>query len=122
MIELVKIKYVDNPNKLQSEIKALNKIQFVNKKLHETKNEILLDYIGQFEKVGKLSVGDQIRETHIRFRNITHFEHDINAIDKVYDADDAIFDGSIYKSNTPQFNLVKRSQYGIGCGFKQQVF
>ena len=32
-IELVKIKYANNPNKLQSELKELNKIQFID--LHE---------------------------------------------------------------------------------------
>ena len=40
---LVKIKYANNPNKLQSESKELNKIHVVNKNLHEIKQEILLD-------------------------------------------------------------------------------
>ena len=42
-IELVKIKYAKNPNKLQSELKELNKIRVVKKNSHEIKNEILLD-------------------------------------------------------------------------------
>ena len=33
--------------------------------------------------VGKLSIGDQIRETHIRFRNNTEHEAYINSIDEV---------------------------------------
>ena len=42
-MELVKIKYANNPNKLQSELQELNKVQVVNKNLHETKQEILMD-------------------------------------------------------------------------------
>ena len=38
-IELVKIKYANKPNKLQSEIKE-NKIQFVNKNLHKKTRKI----------------------------------------------------------------------------------
>ena len=81
-ILLVKIKYAKDPNKLQSELKELNKIQVVNKNLHEIKHEILLDYEGEFEMVGNLKVGDQIRETRIRFRNINDYEPYINTIDQ----------------------------------------
>ena len=35
---------------------------------------------------------------------------------------DAIFNGYIYKFNTPQFNLVNRSQCGNGCDFKHEIF
>ena len=72
-IEIVKIRYANNPNKLQFELKELNKIQVVNKNLHEIKNEVLLDYVGEFEMVGNLKAGDQIRQTHIRFRNIAEY-------------------------------------------------
>ena len=54
--------------------------------------------------VGNLKVGDQIRQNHIRFRNISDYEAYINRIDEVYDAEDTIFNGYIYKINTPQFN------------------
>ena len=64
-IELVKIKYAKNPNKLQSDLKELNKNHVFNKNLHEFKNEILLDYFGYFEMVGNLKTGDQVRQTHI---------------------------------------------------------
>ena len=47
--------------------------------------------------VGNLKIGDQIRQTHIRFRNISDYEAYINAIDEGYDAEDAIFNGYIYK-------------------------
>ena len=33
---------------------------------------------------------------------------------------DAIFNGYIYKRETPQFNLANRSQYGNGCDFKHE--
>ena len=70
-IELVKIKYFNNSNLLEAKLKDLNKIQVDDENLHEIKNEILGDYTVEFELVGKLSIGDQIRETHIRFRYIT---------------------------------------------------
>ena len=120
-IPIVNIKYANNPNKLQSELKELNKIQVVNKNLHEIKQEILEDYTGDFEMVGNLKIGDQIRQTHIRFRNIADYEAYINAIDQDYDSEDAIFNGYIYKLNTPQFNKVNTSQYGNGCSFDEII-
>ena len=68
-----------------------------------------------------LNVGDQIRQTHIRFRNVEHYEAYINWIDESFDAEDAIFNGSIYKINSPQINKVNRSQYGNGCDFKHEI-
>ena len=120
-IDLVRIKYANNPNKLESALKELNEIQVINKNLHEIKNEILLDYDDSFELVGNLTVGDQIRQTHSRFRNIADYEAFNNSIDEDYDAEDAIFNGYIYKINTPQFNKVNRSQYGNGCDFKHEI-
>ena len=46
------------------------------------KNEKLIDYAVKFEMVGRLNVGDQIGETHFRFRNITDYESYFNAIDE----------------------------------------
>ena len=120
-ILLVNIKYANDPNKLQSELKELNKIQVLNKNLHEIKNEILIDYEGVFEMVGNLKVGYQIRQTHIRFRNMDDFESYINSIDQDYDSDDSFFNGYIYEINTPQFNKVNRSQYGNGCSFDEII-
>ena len=71
--------------------------------------------------VGKMKVGDQIRQTHIRFRNISDYEAYINAHDQDYDSEVAIFTGYIYKINTPQFNKVNRSQYGNGCSFDKII-
>ena len=50
-IKLVKIKYANNPNKLQSELKELNKIQGIDKSSHEIKQEKIGDYTGEFEMV-----------------------------------------------------------------------
>ena len=119
-ILLVRIKYANNPKKLESALKELNKIQVIDKNLHEVKNEILLDYVGAFEMVGKLKVGDQIRQTNFRFRNMDDFEAYINSIDEGYNAEDAIFNGYIYKLNTPQFIKVNRSQYGNGRDFRHE--
>ena len=46
--------------------------------------------------IGKLSIGDQNRETHIRFKNIDDYESYIVAIDQDYEAEDAICNGYIY--------------------------
>ena len=43
------------------------------------------------------------------------------AIDEGYDAEDAIFNGCIYKLDTPIFKKVNGSQYGNGCAFKHQI-
>ena len=120
-ILLVNIKYTNNPSELQSALKELNKIQVVNINLHEIKHEILQDYEGEFEMVGNLKLGNQIRQTHIRFRNMDDFEAYINAIDQDYDSDDSIFNGYIYKLDTPQFNKVNRSQYGNVCSFDKII-
>ena len=71
---LVRIKYADKPDKSENASKKLNKIQVINNNLHEIKKEILLDYIGAFEMVGNLKVGDQIRQTKIRFRHMDDYE------------------------------------------------
>ena len=105
---MVKIKYVYNPSEIQSQLKKSNKIHVIDKILHENKNEKLRDYACEFEMVGKLTVGDQVRETHTRFGNITEYEAYVNSIGKEYDAEDAIFNGYVWKINTPQFNLVNR--------------
>ena len=97
------------------------KTQVVNKSLYEIKQEVLGDYAGEFEMVGEISVGDRIRTTHIRFRIITDYEAYITSIDEGYDAEKSIFNGYIYKNNTPQFTLIIRSQYGNACDFRQEI-
>ena len=120
-ILLVRIKYVNNPKNLESAIRVLVKIGVFDKNLHEIKQELLSDYEGEFEMVGRLKVGDQIRQTHIRFRTFDDYESYINSIDEGYETEDAIFNGFIYKLNNPQFNKVNRSQNGNGCDFKHEI-
>ena len=52
---------------------------------------------------------------------ISDYEAYFTSIDEGYDAEDSIFKDYIYKSNTPQFHLVNRSQYGNGCDFKHEI-
>ena len=118
---MVKIIYFENPNLSKSKLKELYKFQVVDKNILEIKNEILRDYAGEFETVGKISIGDQIRTTLIRFRNIADYEAYTDAIDQDYESEDAIVIGYFYENNTPQINLVNRSQYGIRCDFKHQI-
>ena len=99
-------------------MKQLNKIHVVDINIHQVRNEILGDYDGEFEMVGCLVIGDQIRQALTRFRNITDYEAYINAIDQDYESDDALFIGYFSKINAPQFNLVSRSQYGNDSDFK----
>ena len=72
--------------------------------------------------VGRLKVGDQNRQTHIRFRNIEYYESYIDAIDQDYESEDAIFNRYIYKTNTHQFDIVNKSQYGNACDSKDESF
>ena len=65
--------------------------------------------------------GDQIRQTHFRFRNNADHEAYINSIDQDSGAEDAIFDVYIFKLNSPQFKLVNRNQYGNGCDFIHEI-
>ena len=120
-IQLVSIRYANDLKKLNNALKELSKIQVSDKNLHEIKQEILEDYTGEFEMIGNLKVGDQTRQTHIRFRNTNDYEAYINSIDQDYDSEDAIFNGYIYKLNTPQFNKNNRSQYGNGCSFDKII-
>ena len=73
-ILLVRIKCADKPDKLESALKELNKIHVVIKNLHEIKHQILIDYVGDFEMDGELKVGDQIRRTVTRFKNMDNLK------------------------------------------------
>ena len=101
-------------------VKLLNKIQVLNENLYKIRNEILGVYDGEFEMVGGLKNGDQIGRTHNRFRNISDYESFINAIDQDYDSEDALFNGYLFKIDTPKINLIRSSQYGNGCDFQHE--
>ena len=79
------------------------------------------DYTGDLELIGKMIIGVVEHKTNIRFKNMDDFERYINAIDTDYDSDDVIFTGYVYKLNTPQFKVVKRSAYGKGTNHMQEI-
>ena len=90
--------------------------------LHETKNEILEDHTGDFELIESMLVGKVEQKTNIRFKNVDDFESYISAMDNSgYDSEDVIFTGWLYKLKTPEFKKVKRSQFGRGTDFKQDI-
>ena len=103
------------------ELATSNKIYVNSLHLHEIKNEILLDYTGDFELNGKMNNGPVEHKTNIRFKNKDDFERYINAIDIDYDSEDVIFTGYLYKLDTPQFKVVKRSAYGKGTNYMQEI-
>ena len=103
------------------ELATSNKIYVNNLNLHEIKNEILHDYIGDFELNGKMIIGPVEHKTNIRFKNMDDFERYINAIDIDYNSEDVTFTGYLYKLDTPQFKVVKRSAYGKGTDYMQEI-
>ena len=91
------------------ELATSNKIYVNNLNLHEIKNEVLQGYTGDFELNGLMITGPIELKTNMRFEIMGDFDTYINAIDIDYDSGDVIFTGYIYKLNTPQFNVVRRS-------------
>ena len=63
------------------ELATTNKKYFNGLKLHESKNEILLDYKGDVELNGLNVIRAVEHKTNIGFKNINDFESSINAID-----------------------------------------
>ena len=103
------------------ELATSNKIYVNNLNLHEIKDEILQDYPGDFELNGKTINGPIEHKTNNRFKNMDDFERYINAIDIDYDSEDVTFTGYVYKLNTPHFKVVKRSAYGKGTNYMQEI-
>ena len=66
-------------------------------------------------------IGPIEHKTNIRFKNMDDFENYINAMDLDYDSDDVTFTGYVYKINTPRFKVVKRSAYGRGTNYMQEI-
>ena len=120
-IELLENKYLNKPGKLEIALRELNKVEVIDKNLHDIKHEISLHYTGEFEMVGNLRVDDHIRDTRVRFKNYNDYEAYINKIDQDYESDDAILNGYFYKLGSPHFNKVNRSQYGNGCDFEHEI-
>ena len=103
------------------ELATSNKKYVNNLNLHEIKNEVLQGYTGDFELSGLMIVGPIEHKTSFRFKNMDDFESYINAIDIDYDREDVTFTGYVYKLNTPQFNVVRRSAYGRGTSYMQEI-
>ena len=103
------------------ELATSKKIYCKNINLHEIKNEILQDYTGDFELNVKMVIGPIEHKANIRFKNMDDFEKCINAIGVDYDSADVTFTGYVYKLNTTQFNVVKRSAYGKGTNYTREI-
>ena len=77
---------------------------------------------GDFELIGLILIGEIEQKANTRSKHAVDFETFYNDIDNGgYDSEDVIFTGWLYKSNTPEFNKVNRSQYGKGTNFKQDI-
>ena len=103
------------------ELATSNKIYVNTLNLHEIKNEILQDYTCDFELNGKMIIGPIEHKTKIRFKIMNDFEKYINTIDLDYDSEDVSFTGYVYKLDTPQFNVFRRSAYGRGTNYMQEI-
>ena len=103
------------------ELATSNKLYVNNSNLHENKNGISQDYTSDFELNGLMIIGPIAHKTNIRFKNEDDFESYINAIDIDYDSKDVTFTGYVYKLNTPQFKVVKRSVYGKSTNYMQEI-
>ena len=103
------------------ELATSDKIYVNNLNLFEIKNEILQNYIGDFELNGKLIIGPIELKTNIRFKNMDDFERYIDEMDIDYDSEDVTFSGYIYKLDTPQFKVVRRSAYCRGTNYTQET-
>ena len=103
------------------ELATSDKIYVNNLNLHEIKNEILQDYTGDVELNGKMTIGLIEHKTNIRFKKMDDFERYIKAIDVDYDSEDVTFTGYVYKLDTPHFKVVKRSAYGRGTNYMQEI-
>ena len=66
-------------------------------------------------------IGPIDHKTNTRFKTMDDFESYINAIEIDYDSEEAVFNGYVYKLNTAQFNVVKRSAYGKGAKCMQEI-
>ena len=60
--------------------------------------------------VGNLNIGENLRNSQIRFKNYDAFEAYNKSINDGYESEGSFFNGCIYKLNTPEFFLVNRSQ------------
>ena len=102
------------------ELASSDKIYVNGVNLHEIKSEILQDYTGDFELNGLMIIGP-IEHKKISDLKIWMILSYINAIDIDYDSEDVTFTGYVYKLDTPPINVVKRSAYGKGTNYMQEI-
>ena len=95
-------------------IASSDKIYVNGVNIHEIKNETLQDYTGGFELNGLMIFGPIKHKTSTRFKYMHDFERFKNAIDVDYESEDVTVTSYVYKLNTPQFKVLKRSAYGKG--------
>ena len=94
------------------ELATTNRIYVNGLNLPEKKSEILIDYTGYIEMIGKIVVEEiEPKKTNIRFENIANYEVYKKAYGLDYDSEDVILTGWLYKLNTPDFNRAKKAQY-----------
>ena len=98
-----------------------NKVYLNGSNLHEIENNFFLNHTVDFEMIGSMLIREIEQRTNISSRNVEDFEIYIHAIDVDHESEDFMFTGWVYKLNAPQFNIVKRSQYGSGTDFKQDI-
>ena len=103
------------------ELASSGKIYVNSLNLHEIKNGISQDYTGHFELNGSMIIGTIEHKTNIRYKNMDDFESYLNAIVTDYDSEDVTFTGYVYKLDTPQFNVVKRSVYAKSTKYMQEI-
>ena len=97
-----------NLNLFFKNAKAENDVTVDGLCLHETKYDLLGHHEGEFEKIGDLINGEDVRKTQIRFRNFNEHEAVMNAMAMEYISEDSIFTNVLYKLNTPVFDSLIR--------------
>ena len=100
---------------------VMNQNRYAMKRYKDKTNTVLDDFSVDFDRIGSMLIGGIELKTKIRYENIDDFENYDNAIDDDYYSEDVIFTGSLYKTNTPEFIQVSRSQYGGGADFTQDI-
>ena len=103
------------------ELAISEKIYVNNLNLHEVKSETLQDYTGDIESNGVTIIGPIEQKSINRYKNNGEFKSCIDAIYVEYVSEDVTFTGYVYELKTPQFKIVKRSTYGKGSNYMQEI-
>ena len=103
------------------ELATSKKIFVFSLNSHEIKKETLQDCTGSFELNGLMNIGPIEHKTNIRFQSMDDFERYIKEIDVDYESEDVTFTGCVYKLDTPQFKVVRRSAHAKGTNNMQEM-